>query len=200
MTIQIGRATRARVPSIAAMMARAFADDPMIAVSIADDDRQERMRRFFTLIDDDWADVGALYEAGDAAGAAVWVPPGHDHSLADQNAALQEAFHALAPDGGIRHDALWGWIEDGMPAEPVWYLDQIGVDPDRQGEGIGSALIELGLENARRDRVPAFLETAIPANVSYYERSGFRVTMHGDAPLDGPHIWFMRWEPEVIKR
>jgi predicted N-acetyltransferase YhbS len=77
----------------------------------------------------------------------------------------------------------------------VWYLDQIGVDPARQGEGIGGALIRFGLDRARADEVPAFLETAIAANVGYYERFGFRVTVHGDAPLEGPHIWFMRWEP-----
>jgi ribosomal protein S18 acetylase RimI-like enzyme len=193
--IEIRRATRERVPALAAMLARAFSDDPMIAVSIASDDREERMRRFFTLIDEDWAALGALFEVGDAHGAAAWLPPGHSEALADQNAAKQEAFHALSPDGGVKHDALWDWIEEEMPDEPVWYLDQIGVDPDRQGTGIGSALITFGLDRARADEVPAFLETAIAANVGYYERFGFRVTLHDDAPLGGPHIWFMRWEP-----
>ena len=107
--VEIRQATRERVPALAAMLARAFADDPMIAVSIAPDDREERLRRFFTLIDEDWADLGALYEVGDAHGAAAWLPPGHGQDLADQNAAQREAFHALSPDGGAKHDALWGW-------------------------------------------------------------------------------------------
>ena len=96
----------------------------------------------------------------------------------------------------MKHDALWDWIESEMPDEPVWYLDQIGVDPDRQGEGIGGALITFGLDRARSRRgagVPGDRDRR--ATSAYYERFGFRVTVHDDAPLGGPHIWFMRWEP-----
>lgn len=195
MTVEIRLATRERVPAVAAMLARAFADDPMIQVSLAPEDRDERARRFFTLLDEEWADLGVLWEAGDAAGAAAWIPPEQHDALADQNAALRDAFHALSPDGGVLHDALWDWVESKIPDEPVWFLDQIGVDPTRQGEGIGGALIELGLGWARRDGTPAFLETGIARNVAYYERFGFRLVDEGDAPLDGPHVWFMRFEP-----
>ena len=177
------------------MMARAFAKDPMILASLAPDNRDERIRRMFELIDDQWANVGVLWEADDTAGAAAWLGPDDATALADQNAELKEAFHALSADGGVKHDALWDWIESEIPDEPTWYLDQIGVDPARQGQGIGAALIELGLERARRDGVPAFLETGVAGNVGYYERFGFRVTVHGDAPLGGPHVWFMRFDP-----
>ena len=38
----------------------------------------------------------------------------------------------------------------------------------------------------------AFLETAVPGNVPYYERFGFRVVEAGE-PVEGcPRIWFMR--------
>jgi len=195
MGIEIRRVTNERVPSVAAMMARAFANDPMISVSVASDNRDERLRQMFTLIDVQWANLGVLWEAEDAVGAAAWLGPDHAAALADQNEALREAFHALSPDGGVKHDALWGWVESEVPDEPLWYLDQVGVDPARQGEGIGGALIELGLELARRDGLPAFLETAVAGNVRYYERFGFRVTLHDDAPLGGPHIWFMRFDP-----
>ena len=195
MTTEIRQVTSERVPVVAAMMTRAFADDPMISVSLAPEDRAERMRRFFTLIDDQWAALGALWEADDAAGAAAWLGPDHATALADQNQELQEAFHALSADGGVRHDALWDWVESRIPDEPLWFLDQIGVEPSRQREGIGKALIEFGVEHARRDAVPAFLETAIARNVRYYERFGFRVIDEGDAPLEGPHVWFMRFDP-----
>lgn len=177
------------------MLARAFADDPMILVSLARRDLADRMRRYFTLIDEQWADLGVLWEAGDAAGVAAWVPPQELQGLADQNAALRDGFHALSPDGGVRHDALWDWVESRIPHEPLWFLDHIGVDPGRQGEGIGRALIEIGLEHARRDQVPAFLETGVARNVDYYERFGFRVVEQGDAPMNGPHVWFMRFDP-----
>ena len=195
MPIEIRRVTSERVPAVAAMMTRAFADDPMITVSLAPEDRAEPMRRFFTLIDDQWAEIGALWEADDAAGVAAWLGPEHATALADQSEEPQEAFHALSADGGVKHDALWDWIESEIPDEPLWYLDQIGVEPARQGQGIGASLMQLGLERARADGLPAFLETAIAGNVGYYEGFGFRVTVHDDAPLGGPHIWFMRFDP-----
>ncbi len=195
MTIEIRRATRERVPAIAAMLARAFADDPMVLVTFSPQEAADLMPSYFTLMDEAWADLGVLWEAEDAAGAAAWVPPEQMGGLADLDEALRDRFHTLSPDGGARHDAMWNWVESWIPAEPVWFLDQIGVDPDRRGEGIGRALMEIGLEHARRDRTPAFLETGVAANVAYYERFGFRVVEEGASPMGGPHIWFMRLDP-----
>jgi GNAT superfamily N-acetyltransferase len=193
--VDIRRATRERVPVLATMLARAFADDPMIQVSLAPDPDRERTRAYFTLIDEQWADLGVLWEAADGAGAAAWVPPDHVSGLADVNDRVSDAFRALTSDGGARHDALWDWVESKIPSEPVWFLDQVGVDPDRQGEGIGTALIEVGLERARADRVAAFLETGVRRNVTYYERLGFRLVEDDDSPSGGPHVWFMRFDP-----
>jgi predicted N-acetyltransferase YhbS len=71
----------------------------------------------------------------------------------------------------------------------------IGVDPARQGLGLGTALIEHGLGVARDQRLPAFLETANPRNVAYYERFGFRVVEDGHVPGGGSRFWFMRFDP-----
>ena len=177
------------------MLARAFANDPMIQAPLAPDPDRERTRAYFALIDEQWADLGVLWEAGDAAGAAAWVPPDHLSGLADLNDRMSEAFRALTSDEGARHDALWDWVESKVPSEPLWFLDQVGVDPDRRGEGIGRALIEVGLAHARADRVPAFLETGIRGNVAYYEHLGFHLVEDDDSPLGGPHVWFMRFDP-----
>jgi len=195
MTIEIRRVERERVPAIAMMLARAFADDPMILVSLAPEDVEDRMRHYFTLIDELWADLGVLWEAGETAGAVAWLSPEHVGALGTSNTVIREGVHALSPDEGVRHDALWNWVESRIPDEPHWFLDQIGVDPDRQGEGIGRMLVDFGLELARRDGLPAFLETGVARNVGYYERFGFRVEEEGDAPMDGPHVWFMRLDP-----
>ena len=84
----------------------------------------------------------------------------------------------LTDDGAARYDVLWSWIETHT-SEDVWYLDVLGVDPSKQGKGIGSALIRFGLERAARDGADAFLETAVEANVAYYERFGFRTVFDG---------------------
>jgi predicted N-acetyltransferase YhbS len=84
-----------------------------------------------------------------------------------------------------------------VPSRTVLVLDYIAVDTQRRGSGIGTALIEHGLAFARRDGVTAFLETGRPGNVPYYEGRGFRTYLDEDAPNGGPHIWFMRWDPEA---
>ena len=67
-----------------------------------------------------------------------------------------------------------------------------GSIPRNKATGVGSALVRFGLERAARDGADAFLETAIEANVAYYERFGFRTVFEGRASDDAPRIWFMR--------
>ena len=86
-------------------------------------------------------------------------------------------------------------MESMKPQEPMWYLDHVGVDPDHQGGGIGSALVKLGLARAAEDGIPAYLEAGNPRNVPCYERLGFKVIAEADPPDGGPHIWFMRCDP-----
>jgi ribosomal protein S18 acetylase RimI-like enzyme len=71
-------------------------------------------------------------------------------------------------------------------------MDLVAVHPSARGRGLGSQLVEHGLALARREGLPAFLETAQQSNVSYYERFGFRVIGEEKAPDGGPTIWFMR--------
>jgi ribosomal protein S18 acetylase RimI-like enzyme len=60
------------------------------------------------------------------------------------------------------------------PAEPYWYLDHLGADPDMPRCGAGSALLAAGLARADADRVGTYLECKA-GNVDYYRRFGFEV-------------------------
>jgi len=51
----------------------------------------------------------------------------------------------------------------------------IGVDPVRQGRGLGSALLEAGLARCDAEGAMAYLESSNPKNVPLYERYGFEV-------------------------
>jgi predicted N-acetyltransferase YhbS len=83
----------------------------------------------------------------------------------------------------------FGTAEKRRPEEDHWFLDIIGVRPERQGEGIGSALLRAGLAEVDKDGVPAFLVTSQPRNVPFYEWLGFGVTEEYDI---GPvHVWPM---------
>ena len=53
---------------------------------------------------------------------------------------------------------------------PHWYLVLIGVDPARQGRGLGSLLLRAGLARVDQDGVECRLFTDQPRNVPLYQR------------------------------
>lgn len=190
--IAIEPAGRNRIETLASTYARAFLDDPIVRWPLPDaPDVQERVRTVFASIYLGIADDGVIWEAGAADGFAVWIPAGAAEDMFESDAAVQRSLAPLTDDGGERYRMLWDWIEARVP-DDVWYLDAIGVEPSRQGIGVGGALIRHGLEAAAKAGVDAFLETGVARNVPYYERFGFQVIEEGEPTSDGPHIWFMR--------
>ena len=64
-------------------------------------------------------------------------------------------------------------IKQNHPKEPFYYLWFIGVTPDAQGKGIGSALIEEVFQKYNKGTRPFYLETSVVKNISWYEKYGF---------------------------
>jgi ribosomal protein S18 acetylase RimI-like enzyme len=124
----------------------------------------------------------SAYIAEGGAGAALWLPPG---SAPDED-ELGELLQRTAP-ARIRADipSLLEQMGRHHPSEPHWYLPLIGIDPARQGRGLGSALMRHALVACDRDRLPAYLESANPQNVPFYERLGFErlgIIQVGESP------------------
>ena len=191
MTIEVVPAGPGRVEALSEVFARSFVDDPIARWPLPSDGVEERVRMNFLQFGGGFAKLGMLYEAGDGAGVAAWVPPGATERMVEMEVGTRTAIAATTTDGGARYFGMWDWIEAMVPDVPHWYLDLIAVAPERRGEGIGAALIRWGLERANDDGVPAVLETAQPDNVALYEHFGFRVVLEGDVPGGGPHVWFM---------
>lgn len=195
MTIDVVQATADRLPLLAVTLGRAFTDDPMVLWTFgAKADRAERLAAYFRVLDEPYVELGMLWEAGDGAGVALWVPAGATAQMAEAEAVSLVERRAMAEDGA-REDVFWPWVQSKIPDDRLWFLDHIGVDPAGQGGGVGGALVAFGLARARADGAGAWLETGVERNVSFYERFGFRVVDDDDAPDGGPHIWFMRWDP-----
>jgi ribosomal protein S18 acetylase RimI-like enzyme len=189
---RIEPAGRDRIDALAAVYARAFLDDPIVRWPLPDTpDVHDRIRQVFASIYLGIADNGVIWEAGDASGFAVWIPAGAADDMFESDAAVQRSLAPLTADDGERYRVLWDWIEARVPTD-VWYLDAIAVEPSRQGQGVGGALMRHGLDAAAGAGVDAFLETALARNVRYYERFGFRVVDEGEPEPGGPHVWFMR--------
>ena len=87
-------------------------------------------------------------------------------------------------------------FEAQAPQEPHYHLQFLGVRPERQGAGLGGALMAPMLARCDRDGVPAYLEATSDRNRALSERHGFRA--HGAIPLpDGPAVWRMWRDPAV---
>ena len=76
-----------------------------------------------------------------------------------------------------------------------WYLPLIGVDPPRQGKGLGGDLMQVALARADADRVPCYLENTKERNLPFYAKHGFEVIVEINVPGGGPTIWTMKREP-----
>jgi ribosomal protein S18 acetylase RimI-like enzyme len=174
--------------------ARAFHSEAMLLWSFGQDRFEERIRRHFGHYDGEMARRGWIRTAEGGAGFAVWIPPDAREEYEAIGAAPPGAEVEILGDPD-HHTAFWGWVDEHQPPEPFRYLSHICVAPERQGEGIGTALMRDGLATADREGVPSWLETSRADNAAYYERFGFRTVADEHAPGDGPRIWFMRREP-----
>ena len=176
---------------VAAMLARAFADDPATSYIFPDPaERARRLPRMFRLIFDE--DVGGMpLVTGNVEAATLWRKPGQ--AEIGKLEMLRQLFPLIGAFGSALGRAMrvGDAIDAHHPPGPYWYLHIAGVDPAHQGRGLGSASIRQGLARAREDGLPAFLETATPRNVSLYQSLGFEVIDEWQVPKGGPKFWSM---------
>ena len=108
----------------------------------------------------------------DYSGAALWLPPG----IHPDEKAIVALLERTVPE---RHQAevfaVLEQMDSHHPPEPHWYLPMIGVDPAKQGNGYGSALLKHALERCDGDSKLAYLESSNPKNIPLYERHGFEL-------------------------
>jgi GNAT superfamily N-acetyltransferase len=146
----------------------AFADDPVERwMYPGEEEYREHFPRFV-------AAFAGPAMVSDAEGAvAVWLPPGTAPDGDAIAAVMAETVDAA------KHDDLFataGQMDDAHPRFEHWYLPWLAVRPERQGGGLGGALLREGLARVDEDGLPAYLETPNPRTIPFYERHGFAVT------------------------
>ena len=195
--VEIRPADSSRLAHVAEVIGRAFVTEPMMTWGLRGltETLEERCIRFHELFLEPLMDRGIVWESADGHGALVLVPPEEADALDDALAIDDSRTHNVLDDGGRRYELFWEWVGSKIPCEPLWHLDSVAVAPGWQGRGIGSALIEFGLEHARESGTAMVLETGTHRNVPLYERLEFHVVKEADSPEGGPHVWFMRRDP-----
>jgi GNAT superfamily N-acetyltransferase len=192
-------ATSADVKQLAAMLARAFYDDPPLVWLLPNPSRRlgRITRMWATVIEFESLRYGGVDVAcggGEILGGAIWMPPGRwEPSLGQKIRALPGLTWALgtAPGRTVRFGRA---LSGAHPREPHWYLQLIGVDPGWQGRGVASLLLRSRLKRCDQDGQSAYLEASKPGGVPLYEHFGFRRTRDLDMPEGAPAITAM-WRP-----
>lgn len=188
---------------VAHIAAAGFYDDPVLSWVLRDDARRrdQLVVVFSGLVDDTLPDRGTIHVAADAS-AAFWREPGFEHHRTASDRLEDAAANGGGADLGpfeveeLERFALLGEVmKEHHPHEEHWYLNVVATRPERQGQGLGSTVLQPVLERCDADGIPAYLESTNPRNRSLYLRSGFVVT--GEVPLpDGPTMALMWREPQ----
>ncbi|WP_371527279.1 GNAT family N-acetyltransferase [Streptomyces sp. NBC_01283] len=196
MGVVIRRAGESDRADLVRLLDEAFRDDPVSSWVFPD--AEYRRRRHGALMDgflDLALSEGYVDITEDGSAVALWwsVPAGADEDAEEGPAQLREA----VDPGNARIEEIARLTGEAHPTErPHQYLHMIGVSPERQGEGLGSALIGAVLERCDREGLHAYLEASSSRSRALYSRLGFRFIGNAINLPDGPQLWPMWREPE----
>ncbi|HXQ44487.1 MAG TPA: GNAT family N-acetyltransferase [Acidimicrobiales bacterium] len=183
---------------LSTVLARAFDDDPLSLYLFGRPRlRAAGLARFFSIqLRHTYLRHGEVWTTPDRAGAALWAPPTMPRPGAMDLVRILPVAPYLSVWGRKTPDVirLLAAYERGRPRQAHWYLGTLGTDPDRQGHGVGSALLRVVLDRLDTEGVPAHLESSKESNLSFYARHGFEVTGEITTPR-GPTLWLMWREP-----
>jgi ribosomal protein S18 acetylase RimI-like enzyme len=181
---------------------QAYRADPLIRYFVRDDERQvEGLRRLFEFcLREQALPHGQVTMTRDGSACAAWLPPANARasmSLLEQILLLPRMARICSAARIPRLLATMRLLERHHPAAPPHhYLYLLAVLPERQGQGLGSALLRAGLRPIDRAGTPTYLETASERNLAFYRRHGFVVTGEARLPFGGPTVWFLWREPQ----
>jgi len=187
-------ATRSDLPAISLTLAKAFHDDPVMALLFGGTIPRDKATRFFSTMGNIQLEHGHVYRTPGTEAASVWAPPGE---WKVPNSKIVKYAPALLRVFGYRLFGNLGILttmEKNHPHEPHYYLEFIGTDPAAQGKGFGSALMQPMIDRCDAEGVGAYLESSKESNVAFYSRFGFTVTKTLTHKHDTP-MWLMWRDP-----
>lgn len=196
---EVRRADRDDRAAVIEVVAAAFARDPAWTFLLGTD--YDRLAPLFAgVLFDIRVGSGGVWVTSDRAAVAMWEElgdPGEQDvpTIDGDGADLRELWKRYR---GAADAPAWERlceyeraIDAARPATPYRYLGVLATLPDRQGEGLATAVMAPEIERADRDGVDCFLETSTMRNRLFYEKRGFTgvVELH---IASGPATWWLR--------
>ena len=180
---------------MAALLTEGFVNDPVLAQYVARARDPERaLELFFTTELEKFyiprGVVDMVKEDGQLKGAALWVSPDAPMRCRDNLRMMPGLVRALGR-GLPRAMRLDYHDASAVPGFPHWYLYTVVVSPLAQGQGVGGALLDHGIERAAGSAI--YLESTTPGSQRLYERKGFIPL--GVIPSPSPVAEVGMWRP-----
>jgi ribosomal protein S18 acetylase RimI-like enzyme len=185
----------------AAMLTRAFQDDPLYRAVLPEAEKRrkllfwlhDKMLRYCSL-------YGTMYSLPSLEGAACWLPPGQTEITIGRilRSGLIGMPLRMGPAAYMRMSAYMersNELRRRNSPDAHWYLWVLGVDLPHQGKGIGGRLIRPVLEQADASGTVCYLETETERNLAFYARHGFRVVADATFPRLDVRTWSLVREP-----
>ena len=177
------------------MLTEGFVNDPVLAQYVARARDPERaLELFFTTELDKFyiprGVVDMVKEDGQLKGTALWVSPDAPIRRRDNLRMMPGLVRALGR-GLPRAMRLDYHDSAAVPGFPHWYLYTVVVSPLAQGQGVGGALLDHGIERAADSAI--YLESTTPGSQRLYERKGFVPLGVIPSPSSVPEVGM--WRP-----
>lgn len=176
------------------ILAQAFEDNQSVNYIVHQDGKRgERIRRLMEYAYAVCERYGKVLTTEDGYGCALILFPDQkkfslralvlDLKLILGVTGIQNLFKVLSREKRINQQ---------YPEKSIYYLWFIAVDPKHQGKGLGTALLEALMEDAKEMQRPFYLETSTLKNIPWYRKSGFQIYHELDF---GYPLYFLKHQP-----
>jgi GNAT superfamily N-acetyltransferase len=182
---------------VLATVAAAFAQDPGWAF-ILGEEYEALVAQFAGALFDIRVASHNMWVTDDLAAVAMWDPPDKSDTELEHATGVWAHYRATAGEDAFERLALYNdAVSAASPAEPHWYLGVLATHPQRQREGLATAVLTPALGEADRLGLACCLETSTLNNRRFYERRGFtqatEILLRG-----GPPTWWLRRPPTAL--
>lgn len=188
----------AEMDAAAAVLARAFRDNPAMQVLFKGDSPDVRLRllgpcmRGFVEAVLRYGAAKVVKENGRISAVSLSFGPGQFPPPFLSQFTMAKGPIRAGVSRALRFARIDYEMRKRHPHYPHHYLWFLGVEPDRQGRGLGSELLASLSEKARRDAAPCYLETDKQSSVRLYESHGYAVEREEILAGLELKLWFMR--------
>jgi len=176
------RLSKKHITSAGIMLGMAFMDDPISIHVIPDsNERKLKMKYVFQTATCLGVRYGEVYASSEKLeGVANWIQyeAFKEYKFRMLKCGLKSRIYKIGLKASKRYKPFGEYAikmhKKHAPGKH-WYLETLGVDPNFQGKGIGSSLMNIKFKDIDLQGLPIYLETSTEKNVKFYEKLGFHV-------------------------